>query len=202
MNNGALSIVLYIIFIFIFIGSWISDELQKAKWSARTILFVLFLILVSPLWTISVSQLTFGSLVFFLPIIVLALMLRMDDTNRVNVVLGALLFAGVYNLLFETFAVDPILLIMDDRLLTGILLGTAVGMFRLLLHIKWLIASFGMWLGALYFVFKHSEQLSTIQLFSYYDIDMLFTLYLSTTLTHLVSFILTKWVFRKLQNRT
>ncbi len=202
MNDGLLSFLLYIIFIFIFIGSWISEELYEAKWKVRTILIILLFMILTPYITISMFQLTFGALVVLLPIILIALLLKMNDKEKAQVLIGGLLFAVVYNILLEMLAVDPVLLIMDDRLLIGILLGTIVGMFRISLNIKWVLATLGIWLGGLYFIFKHSELLHKIQLFSYYEIDLLYTLYLGITLIHLFSVTITKWVFKSNQKRT
>lgn len=186
MNDVTFCIVLYIIYIFIFIGGWLRTEIAKARWHEYIILLILLVMMLAPLFHFSAFGLQFSMLAVILPILSMFLMISLAEKERFQVLLGGILIATIYNLLIGIFSIDPVLLIIDERLLIGIILGLLLGLLHFPLQIKWIISTVGLWLGLVYFSFNYSSQVKNLQLFSYYELDLLFTLYICITLMHFV----------------
>ncbi len=186
MNDGIVSLVLYTIFIFIFIGGWLGRDIAEARWREVTILLILLLLLLSPLIQFSFLNFEFSILAFILPILSGSLLIHLSEKERFQSILNGLIIAFLYNILIWLFSLDPILMIFEERLLIGLILGLLLGLLHFSLHIKWLISTLGLWLGLLYFYFNHMSHFKKLTLFSYYELDLLFTLYLCTAWVHYV----------------
>lgn len=194
MNDGMISLVLMIIFMFIFIGGWLTDELKEANWQADRLLLYFVILMLAPHIHFVIHGLRFSILLILIPLMIVYLLISLSNKEIIQSLLGALFVAAVFNLLKEVLALDPILLVFEERLLFGLILGILIGLLSVSLKIKWIVATLGIWLGLCYFIIKHDALLTKLLLFSYYDLDVLFNLYLCVTITHLFILQSSQWI--------
>lgn len=198
MNDGILSLVLLIIFIFIFIGEWLTDEFIEANWKVDRVLFYLFLLMIAPYFRFTLYGLEFSILLLLIPLMIVLIMITLNAKEIIQSFFGGFFVAAVFNLFKELLSLDPILLFAEERMLFGLILGLLIGILNLPLKIKWIVSTLGVWLGLCYFISEHYTQLTKVPLFSYYDLDLLFSLYLCVTLMHLILNKSSQWI----KNRT
>lgn len=154
------------------------------------------MLLLSPVFEFTFMELDFTLLAIVLLALIIGLIINAAYQERIFVMLGGLLIAILYNVMVELFALDPVLLILDERILVGVIIGVFLGFFQTSLKNKWIIAMLGLWLGSMYFILRHATNLLSVRLFSYYELDLLFILILTVALAHLLGASLTKW-FKK-----
>lgn len=197
MAAGIMSFLLLLIFSFMTFGGWLSKDIQGRSFGAVLFIATFIAIYSSPMLTFSFFDLQFGGLLFSLPLLVAIALFKRNTKEKTLVTLSSILIAILFNLIVEVVMLDPVLLIVDERLFIGIICGIVIGFMTFSLAIKYVISSLGLWLGMLYFILKHYKKLYGVSLFSYYELDYLFIIFMSTTVVHLFIAQIVHWSAKK-----
>lgn len=186
MVDGLMSLFLLVIMLFIFIGGWLDQQLHLLGWRASRIISFLFVLWLLTAIYVPYKQYSINALAVLLPIIGFILMKGQTFYKVMVIVWSSILIAFFYNLLLYAFMVEPVLIVVEERILIGGLFGILIGFLYIPLKYKWIISTLGLWLGALYFCIHQITTYHSVSVLSYYELDLLFIIYFTATVTHCI----------------
>lgn len=199
MADGVISLFLLIIMLFIFIGGWLRQELQLLGWKVSHIFFVLVGLWLSASIHLPYKEHIISLFGVLLPLIAFLMMKGLKRLEKFVVFWTSLLIAIIYNFLLYVFMIEPVLLIMEERLLLGGLIGLLVGFLYVPLKHKWIMATFGLWFGVLFFSMRQAYLFQRVYVLSYYELDLLYMIYFTETLVHCIIASVTQWITKKIR---